>query len=203
MGRSGRAVGSSRGAATSPDSRPAAGDAGALPDSVLWRVLLGTDATVVRLLEACFGEPVATAGLDQELGRALPGDAPLELSGVEEVLRRTSLLRGASSGRNYVHAESAIVPARLAPDVREGLLASAATIGSLLVAGRVESFRELLATGRTAAGERARWFGLGRGDRLVFRTYRIFYGGRPAMLITEHFPPTLFDAGAGAGAARG
>lgn len=177
-----------------PESRPVVpvGGATLLADSAVGaeqRILLGTDATVVRFLEGCFDEPIRTASLSQVSTPPLPTDAELELTGDETVLRRETLLRGSHSGRNYVYAEAAVVLDRVAPAVREGLLSTSEAIGHLLIANRVESFRELVSVGRMPAGPLADRFGLDSSDELLSRTYRIVMGGRPALLISEYFPP--------------
>jgi len=161
---------------------------------VAQRVFLSTDATVVRLLEGCFDEPIRTAGLVQKSTAALPADAELELTGDETILRRETLLQGSRTGRNYVYAEASLVLDRLEPGLREALLSTSEPIGHLLVANRVETFRELVRAGRTPAGPLADRLDLESGEELLFRTYRVISGGQPAMLITEYFPPFFFPA---------
>ncbi len=158
------------------------------------RILLGTDATVVRLLEGCFEEAICTANLEQVSTPPLPTDAELELSGEETILRRKTLLQGSRSGQNYVYAEASVVLDRVAPALREALLSTAEPIGRLLAATRVETFRELVRAGWMPARQLGEHFGLQSGDELLSRTYRIIAGGRPAMLITEIFPPRFLRA---------
>ena len=178
-----------------------------LPDDaalgLLQHVILQSDATVVRLLEACFRERICTAGLEQTTTPALPTDVELQLTGEETVLRRATLLQGSRTGRNYVYAETSIVLDRLGQRLREGLLGTTEPIGHLLIAGRVETFREPVRSGHASAGPRAASFGLVSSDTLLFRSYRVIAHGRPVMLITEHFPPSLFVAGPQAAARDG
>lgn len=166
---------------------------------VIWRVIMQTDATVVRLLEAVFGEGICTAGLEQSVGAPRPHEADLELDDGASVLRRATVLQGERSSRSYVYAETSIAIDRLPEALRAALLGSSATIGSVLVGDRIETFREVLRTGEAPAGERAPWFELDRDERLLFRTYRMFVQGKPAMLITEHFPRSLLAPGLSAG----
>ncbi|HWD54381.1 MAG TPA: chorismate pyruvate-lyase family protein, partial [Acidimicrobiales bacterium] len=112
--------------------------------AMVQRLIFNTDATVVRILENCFDEVIRTDGLAQEITDGSANDADLELAGGESVLRRSTLLQGCRTGRNYIYAESEIVLDRLPPSLREGLLESAEPIGRLLIRGRVETFRELL-----------------------------------------------------------
>lgn len=161
---------------------------------VLQHVLLSTDGTVVRLLEGCFGEPIRLADHVQCTRPAAPTDpAELELSEDETVLHRKVLLQGRRTGGNYVSADSLIAIDRLDPPVRDALLSTSLPIGKILVEHRVESFREILRIGRT----RAQRSGMASGEELLFRTYRIVIGGRPAMLITEEFSASSLSEGAG------
>lgn len=171
-------------------STSALGD-GAL--GVLQRVLLTTDATVVLLLEGFFGEPICTEGLGQVSRPAAPADTELELTGRETVLCRHTLLRGCDTGRNYLYAETSVVLDRLDSRVREGLLTTSEPIGHLLAANRIETFREVLRSGRKPAGRLGFRLGMESGDELLFRTYRIIVGGKPIMLLTEYFPALHFS----------
>jgi chorismate-pyruvate lyase len=160
---------------------------------IFQRLIMSSDATVVPLLEACFCERIETANLVQETTLPQPGDHRLELAGDELILRRNTLLRGSESGLTYVHAHAAVVLDRLPREVRDGLLATTEPIGRLLVRERVESFRELLRSGVEPAGERGALIGLDGDQTLPSRTYRVISGGKPMMLITERFPPSLFE----------
>ena len=164
--------------------------------AMVQRLIFNTDATVVRILENCFDERIRTAGLAQEITQAAAPEVSLELAGGERVLVRSTLLQGCRTGRNYIYAESAIVLDRLPPSLREGLLATSEPIGRLLIAGRVETFRELLLSGHSPAGARSPALGAESGDALPFRTYRIVVGGQPVMRITEHFAPIFLSSGA-------
>lgn len=162
---------------------------------LLQRLLLTTDGTVVRLLEVCFGETVRLAGRKQFTSPASPTDEDLQPEGHETMLRRTVVLQGSQTARNFVYAHSVIVLDRLEPPVREGLLSTSKPIGLVLAANRTETFKELLRTGRAPAGEEAaHWFGLDPSDELLFRSYRIVSRGLPIMLITEHVPAGEFPA---------
>jgi len=167
--------------------------------TALQRVLLTSDATVVRLLEGFFGEPVRTEGLGQLTRPASPADAELEPAGHETILCRQTLLQGSVTGRNYLYAEAWVVLDRLDPVLREGLLTTSEPIGHLLAANRTETFREVLRLGHKPAGPLGLQFGLEGGDELLSRTYRIVAGGKPIILLTEYFPP-LGDSDRGDGA---
>lgn len=161
---------------------------------MLQRVLLTTDATVVRLLEGCFGESICTEGLGQACRQASPEDAELEPAGHETILCRETLLQGSDTGRNYLYAEACVVLDRLESSLREGLLTTSEPIGRLLAANRTETFRETLRLGRKPAGPLGLQFDLEGSDELLFRTYRVIAEGKPIMLITEYFPASPFSA---------
>lgn len=159
--------------------------------AMVQRLIFNTDATVVRILENCFDELIRTDGLAQEITKGSPNDDDLELAGDETVLRRSTLLQGCRSGRNYIYAQSEIVLDRLPPSLRDGLLETDEPIGRLLIRGRVETFRELLRSGHALAGSRGPALDADAGAMLPFRTYRVIVGGRPVMRITEHFAPVF------------
>ncbi|HVL99761.1 MAG TPA: chorismate pyruvate-lyase family protein [Egibacteraceae bacterium] len=161
--------------------------AGASPDA-LQRILLTTDGTVVQLLESWFDDPIELAGHEQFITPVQLTDEDLQPAGHETILRRRVLLRGRRTGRNYVYADTAVVLDRLSAPVRESLLSSAEPIGRVLRRHRVETFREILRTGRRPVGALAGDFGCDSADQLLFRVYRVVSGGLPIMLIAEHFP---------------
>lgn len=156
--------------------------------SALQRILLTTDGTVVQLLEAWFDDPISLAGHQQFTTPVGPTDGDLEPMEGETVLRRRVLLRGSRTQRNYVYADTAIVLDRLEATLRDALLSTSEPIGRLLQTYRIETMREVLHTGRRPAAALAAAFGIDSADELLFRVYRVVSGGRPIMLIAEHFP---------------
>lgn len=160
----------------------------------LQRILLSTDGTVVQILEAFFRDPIRLASHVQFLAPISPTDVDLEPTGEETVLRRKVLLQGTRTGRNYISADTTIVVDRLEPPLREDLLSTSEPIGRLLRAHRTETFREMLHMGRRRAESLAGEFGVDADDELLFRIYRILAGGRPIMLLAEHFPAANLTA---------
>lgn len=160
--------------------------------TLLQRVLLNTDGTVTKVLEAYAGEPMRAVKLCHELEPLYVDSPGLQLGSHETVLRRSVLIRGRHSETNYLYGESLIVPDRLHPKVREGLFSTDLPIGLLLTQNRVETFREVLAVGEEPAGRCAEYFSLDEVSLMIFRTYRIISGGLPIMLITERFPSYAF-----------
>lgn len=167
--------------------------------SPVLRALLTTDGTVTETLAAFHGEDVGVRVLAQGYRAAeMPTDADLETAPGCRVLDRAIVLTGARTGNRYTAARSRILPDRLPTGVRDGLLAGREPLGMLMLAHRLETFREVTACGRGAAGDAALPGGpcagaLGVEPRagIVWRTYRVITGGRPAMVITECFPESL------------
>lgn len=156
------------------------------------RVMLTADGTVLRILQAFAEEPIDTVKLGQHFDGAGPADAGVQVSPGTQILRRRVLLQGRHSGRNLVHAEAVVVAERVGAAFTEALLQTDAAIGSLLTRYRMETFREILATGSEPAGPRCRHFGIGPSAPVIFRTYRIFWENRPIIMITERFPADSF-----------
>ncbi len=164
--------------------------------SPLQRVILSTDGTLTGLLEAYLGEAMAVVKLGES--STPPQDeqvlAWLLLTQNAPVMERQILLRGAESGQTWLHARSYLLPERIEPrSFREQLIKTDAPIGKLWQAHRSETFKEILQWGIESADNRlAEYFGIGDGDELLWRTYRVFAHRLPAMVITEKFPQVLF-----------
>lgn len=156
------------------------------------RILLTTDGTVTDILEAQFWEAIGIVKLYQEMERTSNYIQTLETSPGEQVLIRKVLLKGKSSHRNYIYAESMTVLENLSPELREGLLHTGKPIGQLMIENRVESFREILSVNKESAAGLCGHFGIRADDQVISRTYRILCSGKPIMLITEVFPETSF-----------
>ena len=155
------------------------------------RVLLTTDGTVTKILEAAADEPMEVVKLVHALDTSNADDLDL-LVGGERVLRRRVLLRGRLSGGTYLYAEAVVAVDRVDPAILDALVATDKAIGVLLAERRTETFREVLRIDREPAGPAAAHFGVDPTAELVFRTYRIVVRGRPVVLITEKFPADLF-----------
>ena len=159
------------------------------------RILLVSDGTVTRLLEAYAGEPIRAVTLGQTVERSSGRLPELELDGNDEVMRREVLLQGARTGTTLLHAVSWIVPDRLPPSMLQGLREGTKPIGLLLVESRMETFREILGSLRMPAGLHGGHLGIDAAADVMARTYRILSGGRPILLITERFPAESFSPG--------
>jgi chorismate-pyruvate lyase len=164
----------------------------AVPLTRLQRILVGTDGTVTQLLEIYAGQPVEVVKLEQAFDTAGDGDAGLDVSPDDKVLRREVLLRGAHDRRNLLHAQATVVLARVDPGLVDALLATDRPLGYLLAERRTETFREVLDSGREPAGAVGAHFGLAPTADVVARTYRITAGGKPVALVKERFPAGFY-----------
>lgn len=156
------------------------------------RILLITDGTVTHLLETFAGERICVIKLHQSIDEATRQVDELEVRDRQQVLHREVLLVGCTTRRAFVYAASQIVPDRLNPAVRDGLLQSSKPIGYLLEESRTETFRQILEARRESAGACGSYFGIDAAAEVLTRTYRVLAGGRPIMLITEKFPADAF-----------
>lgn len=151
------------------------------------RILLTTDGMVTEILEAFFWEGMKVIKLYQD-NFATDHDIPsLELKKGSNIMHRKIFLRGRLSQRNHLYGETIIVPDRLDERIKDGLLNSNKPIGLLIFENRLETFREILDSGKEKANDLAADFNIEKDDFLIFRTYRILAKGLPIMLITEKF----------------
>jgi len=154
------------------------------------RTLLVTDGTVTKALEAYYWEPVQVDTVFQEFVQAEADIDWLDVRSGDEVLSRRVNLRGRARSTVYAKAYSILRSSLIPTQLRAQLLAGTLGIGELIRDCGLETYRELLEIGLTTAEDE-----LDPGDATlgaVYRTYRIVLGGRPAILVTEHFPLDVF-----------
>ena len=156
------------------------------------RILLTTDGTVTEILEAHLWESIKLVKLYQETIQTDTAVPYLEIPVETTALIRKVLLRGKCSHKNYIYAESITLPERLDPKIKEGLLTTQKPIGRLMLEARTETFREILSCKMEDIGEIGEYYDLPADAKLISRTYRVFAGGQPIMLITEKFPESYF-----------
>jgi len=154
--------------------------------TALQRVLLVTDGNLTLALEAAFLETIRVQKLSQ---CEVPLREPTCVGRTGGTgLRRIVLLEGKESGRVYAHAESLIAVDELSQSFRDALLSSDIPIGWLWVAHKMELYKEVLELCYCCAGDLAEHLSCSRGESVFRRKYRVYTGGRPVMMITEHLP---------------
>lgn len=167
------------------------------------RVLLVTDGTVTRILEAYFGEPVGVDVLSHSELRSDRRYPEIDVLTGDPILRRCVTLRGRVTHTIYVYAKSTVVLACVPQDVRRKLIEGKKGVGELLLRGRVETYRELLAIRRAPADEWGPPLGLPRDASVLVRSYKIWSEGRAAIAIEEVFPESRFGEDKVSAHARG
>jgi|BarGraNGADG00212_1021973.scaffolds.fasta_scaffold20328_2 chorismate-pyruvate lyase len=166
-----------------------------VPQSIaveLMTALQRTSGTVTEFLEHLAGEPI-DADILSQIARPAGNDNSLGLASDAEMVRRTVLLTGRTSGRNFVYAESAIAVERLPDSVRQRLELSRDPIGRVLSDHRLSVRREPLAGPVIAVGNAANIANLLDGAALS-RRYRIMLGSGPAIVVSEWFLQTVPEA---------
>lgn len=160
--------------------------------STFQKILLTTDGTVTDILEAYLFEQIRIVKLSEQL-IALDHDIPsIELKKGAEVVIRKVLLQGKISRKNFIYADSIIIPEKLDERFREALLETKMPIGKIWFEQRVETFKEILSSSKEPAGELAEYFNIQLSDNLLTRTYCVVTNRKPVMMITEKFPESYF-----------
>ncbi len=160
--------------------------------SPLHRILLTTDGSITRILEALEGCTVDVETVLQKVVRATPEIAEvLQIEAGEEVNHRVVNLR--SCRRTLVRATSYAPLSRLEPEFREAVMRADKPIGRIMAELELESRREILGfSAISASAELARVFGIAQGELLLERRYIIVYRRAPLLYITEVFPHSFF-----------
>jgi chorismate-pyruvate lyase len=152
------------------------------------RTLLITDGTIGRSLEAFFWESVNTVTMRQEMSTTDSDQPYLRVDAGEEVLVREVEIRGRTTDRVYATATSTIKPQTIPPYFRDQLLNEKVSIGVLIRESGLESYREILEIGHEPGANEQ---GDDKADT-IYRTYCVYLGGEPAILITERFSMKLY-----------
>lgn len=160
--------------------------------SAFQRVLLATDGTLTDILEAYLAESMRVVKLHQEAEVTRAEVAELDLPAGTTVVRRRILLRGKWSHKNYLFAESILVPERLNDHLRTGVFSTHKPLGQLMIEAALETRREILGCHLEPAADLGRYFHIAKSAPLISRTYRVFAEGKAIMLITEKFPRAYF-----------
>ena len=158
------------------------------------RILIATNGTLTRILSVVANDEIVVQIIKQQIHHFAPKITELEHFASGRVLERRILLKGRSSGKPFVAAESLIAIDRLPPAVMTSLTKTDRPIGEVMAASCVETFKEAAGVW---IGELPGWLPLeGYRDsrpRTVGRRYRIISGGQPVLIITEYFLRTVFQ----------
>lgn len=160
--------------------------------SAFQRIILTTDGTLTDILEAYLSEKIHLIKLSEGMITLLEDHKPLALEMGQETIERKVLLQGRISRKNWIYAESLLVPERLDARLRERLIVSQEPMGRLWLEHRLETFKEIIHMARESVGDLADHFQLSREDILLSRTYRVFSNRQPIIVITEKFPERFF-----------
>ncbi len=160
--------------------------------STFQRILLTTDGTVTDLLEAYSGEPIQLVKLSEEMVKLERDIFPMALDKGTDVLERKILLRGRISRKNYIYAESLLVLERLEESFRTELITTKTPIGKLWFEKKVQTFKEIIDSGKSPANELSSYFNIEPQSNMLFRTYCVLSNQKYTMMITEKFPESYF-----------
>ena len=160
--------------------------------STFQRILLTTDGTLTHILEAYLYEQIQVIKLSEKLTNLTQDIKIMNLDRGTEVIARKILLRGKISRRNFLYAESIIVPERLEKKFRDELLKTKTPIGKIWLDHRVETFKEIVDSGKEKNDLLANYFGIETPAYFFFRTYCAYSQNQATMMITEKFPASFF-----------
>jgi chorismate-pyruvate lyase len=160
--------------------------------STFQRILLTTDGTVTDMLEAYLCEQIQLVKLSEKLVHTNHYIQPMELKEGSEIFERKILLRGRISRKNYLYAESVVVLDRLEDSFRNELINTKTPIGKLWFEKRVETFKEIIDSGKSPAQELSHYFNIEPEANLFSRTYCVLSNKKYTMMITEKFPESYF-----------
>jgi chorismate-pyruvate lyase len=150
------------------------------------RLLSRWDGTVTAFLECVTGEAVEADVIAQAAIVATPR-GPLDLEPGQVVIRRHAIVRGARSRREYLYAETLLVPDRLPAGVPDLLAATNDPIGRVLAARGFRMTRAVLdAPPRRPVVARLRPAN-SVAAAILARRSRVDGSGAAVMLIDEWF----------------
>jgi chorismate-pyruvate lyase len=156
------------------------------------RMLLVTDGTVTKSIEAFFWEPVEVYVLTHSYRPSENEYPEINVKVGDFVVMRRVVLRGATTRTPYAFAESVIGGDCINPEIRGKLIKERKRIGEVLRDSRRETFREVFRIERSKAGEWATRLEINRDDFVVAREYKIYCDHRPTIQIKEIFAESRF-----------
>ena len=145
------------------------------------RLLSQSDGTVTALLERVTGEAVAQVAI------VSTGRGPLDLEPGRPVVRRHAIVRGVTSQRDYIYAETLLVPDRLPAGVADRLATTRDPIGRVLAARGVPMTRAVLGSPERSPAVARLGADNAAAAAIFARRYRVDASGVAVMLIDEWF----------------
>ncbi|MEE4359286.1 MAG: chorismate pyruvate-lyase family protein [Desulfococcaceae bacterium] len=161
--------------------------------NIFQKILLTSDGTLTEIIEAYISDNIHVVKLSEELIQITADLLSLDIQKGKKVINRKILLQGRSSSKNWLYAESVIVPDRLEVKFKDELMKSRRPIGKLWRKYKIETFKEIIEYSRESAGQIADYFGINKEDSILSRTYRVFSRQKPIMMITEKFPESYYQ----------
>lgn len=155
------------------------------------RVLLVTDGTVTKSLEAWFWEPVKIVAERNVRKKVIEPLDELQIGRGETVLQREVCLQGEQSGRVFATAKSLISLKQLPLDIGAALEKGVIGIGGLLRDKRLETYRDIYAFNYYPESIYFEHCQKLSGE-IISRSYRIWINGKPAINVSEYFPVSLY-----------
>lgn len=158
------------------------------------RVLLVTDGTVTKNLEAYLWEPI---DVDLLLHVQQPSEqnyAELKVAAGDPIVKRRIVLRGRITGTSYACAEAIIVSDSFSPELKIMLVEKRMGIGELIRKFQYETYREVMWVERGQAGHWATYLNVEADADVATRCYTISHDGRPAIQIVEVFPIARYQS---------
>ncbi|WP_264078695.1 chorismate--pyruvate lyase family protein [Mycobacterium szulgai] len=153
-------------------------------------MLLATNGTLTRTLGIVVNDEIFTEIVDQDIhASATEIGSPQHFEG--RTLRRKVLLRGRSSGKVFVVAESIIAIDIVPPKLVDNLIEMDGPIGESILANGIEIFKE---TPKFWMDTLPGWSNLDEdvSQEVITRQYRMTIRSQPAIVITEYFPQSAF-----------
>jgi chorismate-pyruvate lyase len=167
---------------------------GKVPLSPTHKILLTTDGSITRVLEALTGEEIRVETVTQEILKADREIASLlDVNRGEEVNYRVVNLR--SPRGVLVRAISYTPLERLEDKFKEDVMKADVPIGKIMSRLKIEARREIREMGIAKADEElGRLFNVTVGSVLLKRNYNIIRKNKVLLNITEIFPYEAFKS---------
>ncbi len=157
------------------------------------KILLTANGTVTALLESYLNEEIKVFKLSENV-KDMDINLPRVKLNQEKVITRKILLQGKNSSRNFIYADSLILINNIDEQFRCELLNTKKPIGKIWSERKVETFKEIIDSGKEPANELSKYFGIEPEENMLFRTYSVYSKGKITMIITEKFPESYFLA---------